>query len=173
MQMQVNWVQPTMFNVRRGSGLKWLRFTSSLTACFCKSGKLDVSIGASFDLALRLIRSVLIIPYPMVSIARVMLKFNVACAMTTCFFKAGELEIPATGFDPVSSELWAPRAYLCAMPVMCCSSLMSLALWQPASVKLANARIPPGGFDPPTSGLWVLRSASELRRCYALRLTSS
>jgi len=90
MQMQVNWVQPTMFNVRRGSGLKWLRFTSSLTACFCKSGKLDVSIGASFDLALRLIRSVLIIPYPMVSIAHVMLKFNVTCAMTASFCKDGK-----------------------------------------------------------------------------------
>ena len=35
-----------------------------------------------------------------------MLKFNVACAMTDCFCKAAELEwIPATGFDPVSSEL--------------------------------------------------------------------
>ena len=26
-------------------------------------------------------------------------------------------KIPATGFDPVTSELWAPRACLCAMPV--------------------------------------------------------
>ena len=51
-----------------------------------------------------------------------MLMFGVAWTMTSSFFKAGELEwIPATGFDPVSSRLWAPRAASapCRCKMMC------------------------------------------------------
>ena len=50
-------------------------------------------------------------------------------------------------------RVMSPTRYPCATPVSVAKVLTSLALWRPASVKLANWNIPAVGFDPTSSPL--------------------
>ena len=66
--------------------------------------------------------------------------------------------IPATRFDRVTSELWAPRASRCAMPVFLTSLLTT------SFCKAVKEFIYPNNFDLVMSGLFELKIHIDRRR---------
>ena len=60
--------------------------------------------------------------------------------------------VPATGFDPVSSELWAPRASSAPCRLICLRFILGVVHTERWTL---YGLVPPTGFDPVTLKLWA------------------